>query len=178
MNILLKLSTAPWLCGWYFPPNICLILLLSSHFFVKSSLTNSFPLCVKDLRLSNHKGLSHVIPNCFCFFVWDCICKPIFTKVIYNCQEVRIVMIISFLLSSYTVSAWYLSNYEFDIIYITILFLFLILLNIWHDSKSLQKRSHSSYIFDQYTFSLFDKYSSITLVLRCDFVDICAQSRR
>ena len=133
---------------------------------------------MKHLRHSNYKCLSHVIPNCFCFFVWDCICKPIFTKVINNCQEVRIGMIISFLLSSSTVSAWYLSNYEFDIIYITILFLFLILLNIWHDSKSLQKRSHSSYIFGQNTFRLFDKYSPISIVLRCDFVDFCAQSRR
>ena len=129
---------------------------------------------MKHLRLSNYKSLSHVIPNCFCFFfVWDCICKLIFTKVINNCQEVRKGMIISFLLSSSTVSAWYLSNHEFDLIYFTIHFLFLILLNIWHDSKSLQNRLHSSYIFGQNTISLFDKYSPVSLVLRCFFI-ICS----
>ena len=96
------------------------------------------------------------------FFVLDCICKLIFTKVINNCQEVRIDMIIVILLSSSTLSAWYLSNHEFDLKYITILFLILIILNIGHKSKCLQKNSHPSYIFGQYTFSLFDKYSPIS----------------
>ena len=53
-----------------------------------------------------------------------------------------------------TVSSCYLSNHVFDLINFTIIFLFLIFLKIWHGSQSLQKRSHSSYIFGQSTFSL------------------------
>ena len=134
---------------------------------------------MKHLRQSNYKSLSHVIPNCFCFFLsgiayanpyllnWSTIVRG------KNRHDYELFF---YLVS--TVSAWYLSNHEFDLIYITILFLFLILLNIWHDSLPLQKRSHSSYSFGQNTFSLFEKYSSISLVLRCDFVDLCAQSRK
>ena len=59
--------------------------------------------------------------------------------------------------SSSTVSAWYRSYHELDFIYLIILYLFLNVWNIWHDSHALQNSTHSSYIFGQNTFRVLLK---------------------
>ena len=155
--VLLKLSAASWLWGWYLPPSTCLIPLFSSH-EDNVLFTNSFQLSVWSIEgspIMNTCAIWYLIVSAFLSLIGYA--KPYLLNWSTIVKRYGYLLSSVILESSSTVSAWYLSYYEFDFIYLIILDLFLNNWSTWHDSPALQNSTHSSYIFYQNTFRVFLK---------------------